>query len=207
MRKIKKYKKKQNRYLLLHRNRETMFAKLRSFVSFLFLFLICLLVLPRACTNQMQFPRQEGKISPISFASKQDGAYPLSILTPSEQKNKLRLLLQEQLGKPYVYGGAGPDRFDCSGLVQFAYHGIGIQIPRVAQDQAKIGREVFREDLEFGDVVFFSKDGKNIGHDGIYVGNSKMIHAPQTGMPVMVSRIDSAYYKDKFIKAVRLLQE
>lgn len=112
----------------------------------------------------------------------------------SEAPNLLSNILIRQLGKPYVYGTDGPDSFDCSGLIKYVYSKIGIKLPRVVEDQSKIGKPIEKKDLKFGDIVFFSNDGCVLTHAGIYVGNGYFIHAPQTGDVVKISTINSGYY-------------
>lgn len=90
-----------------------------------------------------------------------------------------------QLGKPYVWGGNGPDVFDCSGLVKYAYHVAGIDLPRTAYSQAMMGSQVSEAVLRPGDVVGYS----NGGHIAIYIGDGKVVHAPQEGDVVKVSSL------------------
>ncbi|MHB1786081.1 MAG: C40 family peptidase, partial [Acidimicrobiales bacterium] len=86
-----------------------------------------------------------------------------------------------QEGKPYVYGAAGPSSYDCSGLVQTSYAQAGIQLPRVAQDQFNAFPLLASgTPLLPGDLVFFGTP-TNVYHDGIYVGNGLMVHAPKPG--------------------------
>lgn len=92
-----------------------------------------------------------------------------------------------QLGKPYVWGGTGPDGFDCSGLVQWAYQQIGKVLPRTSQAQAAGGIPVSREDLQPGDVVIFYPAAT---HVGIYAGNGNILHASTFGVPVKVQSMD-----------------
>ena len=113
--------------------------------------------------------------------------------------------LAKQLGKPYVYGSDGPDAFDCSGLVEYAYSSVGIKLPRVLALQAEVGCPVSKEELRFGDIVFFSGDGVRLTHEGIYIGDGYVIHAPKTGDVVKINRMDSGYYADAFRYAVRIL--
>jgi cell wall-associated NlpC family hydrolase len=89
-----------------------------------------------------------------------------------------------QLGKPYSYGGAGPNAFDCSGLTQFAWRAAGVSLPHNAAAQYGSMRRVAVKDLRPGDLVF---SGGGIGHVGIYVGRGRMIHAPQSGDRVKIS--------------------
>jgi cell wall-associated NlpC family hydrolase len=97
-----------------------------------------------------------------------------------------------QLGKPYLYGGAGPDSFDCSGLVMFSWKAAGVTIPRTTDTQQTALPYVPVSLLAPGDVVFF---GSPAFHVGIYIGNGQMIEAPHTGAVVRVvsiNRIDLA---------------
>lgn len=84
----------------------------------------------------------------------------------------------EKLGKAYRWGAAGPSSFDCSGLTSFAFREAGITLPRSSSQQARIGRPVGFAELQPGDLVFFYSP---VSHVGIYAGDGKMIHAPQTG--------------------------
>jgi cell wall-associated NlpC family hydrolase len=105
-----------------------------------------------------------------------------------------------QLGKSYVYGAAGPDHFDCSGLTMYAYAAAGISLPHHAASQYNEGRHVAESDLQPGDLVFFEK---SLGHMGMYIGNGNFIHAPHTGDVVKISAL-SGYYQDEYAGAVRL---
>lgn len=92
-----------------------------------------------------------------------------------------------KLGSPYVWGAAGPDAFDCSGLVQAAYRSAGISLPRTTYAQIDAGRRVSRSELQPGDLVFFYS---GVSHVGIYVGNGQMIHAPNPSAPVRLAPVD-----------------
>lgn len=123
----------------------------------------------------------------------------------SVMKSKLEKLIPEEMGKPYQWGGTGPDSYDCSGLVYSLYGELGISLPRVARDQAKVGAYVSKEDLTYGDLVFFSRDGVNISHVGIYVGNGEFVHAPQTGDVVRKTTLLSGYYERTYNTARRVI--
>ncbi|NGO77660.1 glycoside hydrolase [Streptomyces sp. YC504] len=101
---------------------------------------------------------------------------------------KVIAFAQSQIGKPYVWGAAGPDSYDCSGLTQKAWAQAGISLPRTTWDQVKVGTTVSVDNAKPGDLVFFYDD---ISHVGIYVGNGEMIHAPKPGANV---RVESIYY-------------
>ncbi|GAA0933465.1 NlpC/P60 family protein [Pseudonocardia zijingensis] len=94
----------------------------------------------------------------------------------------------KMLGKPYRYGAEGPSSFDCSGLTSWAFKQVGITLPRSSSQQARVGTPVPRDQLRPGDLVFFYKP---VSHVGIYVGDNKMINAPQTGDVVKYSDISS----------------
>ena len=94
----------------------------------------------------------------------------------------------EMLGKPYRYGAEGPNSFDCSGLTSWAFKQVGITLPRSSSQQARVGTPVSRDQLRPGDLLFFYKP---VSHVGIYVGDNKMINAPQTGDVVKYSDISS----------------
>lgn len=95
-----------------------------------------------------------------------------------------------QLGKPYVWGAAGPNSFDCSGLTMYVYARAGVSLPHSAAAQYNIGRKVSRSNLQPGDLVFGAHGGY-IGHVGIYIGNDSYIQAPQSGDVVKISRLSA----------------
>lgn len=94
---------------------------------------------------------------------------------------------EAKLGSPYIYGAAGPDAFDCSGLVQWAYKQAGLNLPRTSYDQAAAGTPVSRDNLQVGDVISFY----NGSHSGIYAGNGNVIHASTSGQPVKFAPVSS----------------
>ena len=108
------------------------------------------------------------------------------------------------LGVDYVWGGTDPSKgLDCSGLVQRAYRDLGIELPRVSYDQAKVGTKVDSiEQARPGDLVAF---GSPVDHIGIYVGDGKFIHSPKPGAQVRVEDMSMAYWARRFDGARRLL--
>ena len=91
-----------------------------------------------------------------------------------------------QLGKPYVWGAAGPNGFDCSGLTQYAYGAVGIGLPHSSRAQSGAGIPVAQADLQPGDLVFFYNP---ISHVGIYVGNGQVVAAPTAGDVVKIQNM------------------
>jgi peptidoglycan DL-endopeptidase CwlO len=115
----------------------------------------------------------------------------------------LRAALSRQ-GLPYVYGGAGPASFDCSGLVQWSFAQAGILMPRVAADQALAGPAVPASQLDPGDLLFYHADPTApdyISHVAIYLGNGLMLQAPRTGLNVEVV---PAAFGSEFAGAIRV---
>jgi cell wall-associated NlpC family hydrolase len=102
------------------------------------------------------------------------------------------------LGVKYVWGGATPDGFDCSGLVMYVYAQLGVQLPHFAAAQYALGQPVPRAELQPGDLVFF--DG--LDHVGIYIGGGQMVHAPQTGDVVKITPL--AAFGNRYVGARRI---
>ena len=97
---------------------------------------------------------------------------------------------QAQLGKPYLWGGTGPDAFDCSGLVMMAYRAGGISIPRTSQEQYAWGPQIPASQAEPGDLVFFAGSDGTVtdpGHVGLVIGKGMMIEAYATGFPIRIA--------------------
>ena len=102
---------------------------------------------------------------------------------------------EAQIGKPYQFGGTGPDAFDCSGLTMMAYRAAGISIPRTAHQQWQFGPQVSANAVSPGDLVFFvGADGTPAlpGHVGLVIGKNTMIEAYATGFPVRIAHFGTA---------------
>ncbi len=107
-------------------------------------------------------------------------------------------------GYPYVYGGAGPNSFDCSGFTQYVYKHFGYSIPHSARSQAYIGTRVSKSELRLGDLIIFTEAGSSdIGHVGIYIGNGSFIHASTPSVGVIVSSL-YGYYESRYMTGVRV---
>lgn len=107
----------------------------------------------------------------------------------------------DQIGKPYEWGGTGPEAYDCSGLTQAAWAEAGVDLPRVAADQFNAGTSVDRDEVEPGDLLFFY-DSTAPSHVGIYAGEGMMVHGSNPAKPL--EEVDLASYWDsEFVGAVR----
>lgn len=110
------------------------------------------------------------------------------------------------LGMPYVGGDTGKRGYDCSGFTYSIYlNNLNIKLNRTSIDQGNNGVEVRKSDLIPGDLVFFRASGSGIGHVGIYIGDSNMIHASSSRKKVTISSIDEAYYKTRYVTSRRII--
>ena len=120
-----------------------------------------------------------------SFSSSSSALSSVDLSKVDGVRAKVVALAHAQIGKPYVWGAAGPSSFDCSGLVQWIFNdNLGYSVPRVAADQGSYSTPISIAELQPGDILWTS------GHIGIYIGNGQMIHAPQPGDVVKESSID-----------------
>lgn len=115
---------------------------------------------------------------------------------------------KKYLGCKYVYGAAGPNSFDCSGFTMFVYKNFGVTLSHSATAQSKVGTPVSKDNLQPGDLVFFTdfETGVGIGHVGIYVGDGEFIHASSgTGYCVKYSNLTSGSYLKRYETARRIV--
>lgn len=119
-------------------------------------------------------------------------------------RNELVALARKQIGDPYRAGRSGPDAFDCSGLVRYVYKQItGKTLPHYSKAQYNQVQRIKRSNAQPGDLVFFFQSGAH--HVGIYIGNGKMIDAPNTGKSVRVSPITGSWWSRSYTGMGRLL--
>ncbi|MFM7874883.1 MAG: C40 family peptidase [Actinomycetota bacterium] len=107
----------------------------------------------------------------------------------------------KQIGDNYVWGAAGPVRWDCSGLTMRAFEQAGVRLPHSSRAQFNYGRSIARNNLLPGDLVFF---GSPISHVGVYIGKGKMVHAPRPGARVQIVEFGNYFGKKRYVGARRL---
>jgi len=201
-------------------------------ITVLALMLCTTVSIPSPATAQVKAP-PKAKLKPRITANPNDGAadrlnakwlrengataglpktdsavVPASLTIPATANNwgdRLVSRAMQYLGTPYRYGGTSPSTgFDCSGFVYYLYGAVfGQRIPRMPHDMARQGTPVARNELKRGDLVLFGYRG-TFTHIGVYAGNGQFVHATHSGSPVMVTPLDSAYYRERYMTAVRL---
>ncbi|MFD0314439.1 C40 family peptidase [Streptomyces flavalbus] len=116
-----------------------------------------------------------------SRSGRADLPAPGAVAAPSARAAAAVAAARSALGRPYVWGAAGPGGFDCSGLTQWSYAQAGVALPRTSQGQRYAGRHVPLSQAQPGDLVTYHSDAR---HVAMYVGNGQVIHAPYPGAPV-----------------------
>jgi cell wall-associated NlpC family hydrolase len=125
---------------------------------------------------------QAGRIIATTVVVKKPVVKPVSNAAQTRTKGEKALAYaKKQLGDRYVYGGTGPNGWDCSGLSMKAWKAAGVNLPHSAGRQYRIGKKISKSNLRNGDLVFFYR---GIRHVGVYAGNGKVIHAPHPGKKV-----------------------
>jgi hypothetical protein len=116
-------------------------------------------------------------------------------------KTNLHKMIKKLQGSPYVWAEEGPNNFDCSGYTYYLYGSMGIEIPRVAREQARCGQAISVAELTYGDLIFFDTDKRprgKITHVGVYMGNGWFTHASTKDYEVIYSNLNTtAYYKQR----------
>jgi len=117
------------------------------------------------------------------------------------------------MGTPYLWGGTGPDGFDCSGLIQYTYAQHGVSLPRTSAEQARVGRAVEKRvaDLAPGDILTFASDpGGEVSHVGLYLGEGRFIHSANGGVQTSLLKADDpagGWWYARWVGARRVLEQ
>ena len=111
---------------------------------------------------------------------------------------------KKYIGVPYVFGGTTPKGFDCSGFIQYVFKELGYNIPRLADEQYKLGKAAKVSELEPGDLVFFSTYEPGASHCGIYVGDGNFMHA-SSSKGIRVDALSNEYWRPRFIGARKII--
>ena len=124
--------------------------------------------------------------------------------------DKIAKYAKAKLGTKYVWGATGPKTFDCSGFTKEVFRStVGIKIPRVSRDQAKVGKLIKYEELKAGDMVFFDTEKKfsgRVNHVGIYLDNGEFIHASSARKKVIITNFKKKpFYKKRFLWGRRVI--
>jgi peptidoglycan DL-endopeptidase CwlO len=148
--------------------------------------------------TQARVQREESSESVVGVsAAAPEG---IQIAPPSPYGGVVGIAMQ-YLGVSYVWGGASPSGFDCSGFTMFVYAQAGVSLPHNAAAQYGYGVPISRDQLQPGDLVFF--DG--LGHVGMYIGGGQFIHAPHTGDVVKISSLSDSWYASTYVGARRIV--
>jgi len=107
------------------------------------------------------------------------------------------------VGTPYVFGGTTRRGFDCSGFTQYVFAGAGISLPRTSYEQFASGIAVSKENLQPGDLVFFTTYSKGASHVGIYIGKGNFVHADNPKVGVTITSLSNSYYAAHYLGARR----
>lgn len=130
--------------------------------------------------------------SSSSGSSSSGGSQGAKVSVPAAaSSSEVVSIAMQYLGCPYVWAGASPDGFDCSGFVMYVYKQVGVRLPHSSRLQYGCGQPVSRSDLQPGDLVFFYSP---ISHVGIYIGDGQMIHAAGTGKNVRINNVWTSNY-------------
>lgn len=158
----------------------------------------------RASTNTPQYFRQGKAIGTVPASGQTNAVQSGS--NGSATGAQILAKATEYLGTPYVYGGASPSGFDCSGFVYYVYGTFGISVGRTPAEQYSAGTVVDKASLQPGDIVLFAGTGSSsISHTGIYAGNGQFIHSPNSRSTVSYSDLTSGYWSEHFYCGVRVV--
>ncbi len=176
-----------------------------------------------ACSQtQPQVKKEKSAFTEVKEQIEQINLTKLSLnseKTSTQKENWVPLKVEDEiewnakalLGYKYVWGATGPNNYDCSGFTRKVFGDVGIYLPRVSRDQAKIGQLVLFHELKKGDLVFFATKRRypnRVTHVGIYLGNGNFIHASSGAKKVVICNFNKhCFYKKRFLWGRRVISE
>ncbi|MBN2436941.1 MAG: C40 family peptidase [Spirochaetes bacterium] len=166
--------------------------------------LILLLITSMLFSSLYGFDSEDLDDSPLCSQSDNEPEIPAK---QRELREKLVAEAIKYLGKPYRYGGTGPDNFDCSGFTRFIYNKYGINLPRSSKEQYEKGGKISVKNILPGDLIFFHGRRRNvISHVAMYIGDGRFIHSPSRGKRVSISTIkDEEYWGKRYAGAATFI--
>ena len=160
----------------------------------------------QSSTSQPKYFRQGKAIGTVPTGSTSLSSSVTSSYSGTATGAQILSKAQSYLGTSYVYGGASPSGFDCSGFVYYVYGTFGISVGRTPAAQASAGTQVDKASLQVGDIVLFAgTGGSGITHAGIYAGNGQFIHSPNSRSTVSYSDLNSGYWSEHFYCGIRVV--
>ncbi len=172
----------------------------------------------RSSTNTPQYFRQGKVIGTLPSGTVSSGTVSSGTVSNITTENQVGAIgssatgaqilakATEYLATPYVYGGASPSGFDCSGFVYYVYGTFGISVGRTPDAQHSAGTPVDKANLQPGDIVLFANTySSGISHSGIYAGNGQFIHSPNSRSTVSYSDLTSGYWSEHFYCGIRVV--
>ena len=161
--------------------------------------------LASAFTGGLHCTSEDSRTVTVAEAAAKAGSYHIPAGVPAQIATAITFAMA-QLGKPYVWGGTGPDGWDCSGLMMMVYRAAGITIPRGSVAQPTVGLPIHNTNqLQPGDLLFVPGSDGTVtapGYVGMYVGQGTLIEAPHTGLKVQLSPLAS-YWKESLVSVRR----
>lgn len=152
--------------------------------------------------TEKEYQRQTGNKEKIyAYKVEERGKIEETAFIPDAKRQEIVEFALQFVGNPYVWGGTSlTNGADCSGFVQSVYRNFGVDIPRIASDQANAGLKIPVQEAQPGDLIFYAENG-SVYHVVMYIGNNQVVHASSTATGIKVSNV----YREKAVWAVRLV--